>query len=1305
MPRRSLYEFLNSIFHQNSHSSPQFLEFLFQYSSKWFTLVNFSCWASLVMLIFQIIVDFTCCYTATISILQEKLACYIAVLIPSIIALIYVRLLKGKTLDYKKFEKINAVLSGLSTTLMVLYLLLKLDMISDVTLERKPLINVGMEIFIATFVSMTFYLILWVLIQIFYIKLVLLIIHFTTILLFSILFLKINFFYVIKLGASILLILIFMIIYSAYREKQTYDSFAFNKQKETIQEDWKNIVNDFPNGVILLSLKKNIYYLNKSVLDLFELNNLDIPENLNTSLDKNANEKQQPEKLTIHLDSLYKILVERIGKIEEVNSFRTSLETVNGVDFKQSDGFSIMESSDFTIHSLKTPLNIKKKCILGCNPVNISSNSFPLKMQPSSHSSSQLRSAGFLSVRNKFPSGDASPNNSAHSRPQKCKELIGSKCKDFEKCKTQKIDLAQVEMNLDNVINKMRKKMKITSKKLKDSKLDDFKNLSSSNEGIKTYCTQYKTFHESCLSRPKKKYELKIKSIFYKNETVFLIIIQDVSYMDVVQELRENNEYKTKVLTTLSHELRTPLNGAIAPLERMLHDKNLQIHPILQEFDILNEMDISYKSMMLLQSVMNDVVDFALINSNQLYLNYEELNFYRFLKETLELFNKQSDEKNIELELQYETLKKLPKKFKTDFQRLRQILVSLLNNSLKNTFKGSIKLKIELLNGPVTNSSLMDNVSTHKISKIKENLNSLIDSPTISPKRALIDSPNNTNNMDNMMSSVIGPYLEISQNPIEIAIEPSPNLDLSSNNIDSSIEAHKYLKFEKNTFEKIEPELDKILDVTDNSKIQIVEEIGLYKEFIAKTEGTKTKTMGSRMKKPNYYKEKTSFSSLIHKYIIKITVSDTGVGIDQNKLENIRKCLSSKDLLEVCNNLNRKKGCGVGLTISHCLALLLGPQNCKGLEIVSEANQGTNVFFFLEAYLESNREEEEEDEASLSVIEEAKFENSKYSTVMNNSTNQATRYSINPNKTFITSNSLELINRKRQFLKSETTLNLPNLLKKDILRSESEHYLDHFTMLGVQKSSRISETARDFEKPNISDFITNHIFETHAEALSYNKSACFLMSNNCVEQESSFMKLNMNDRFLLSPLYASMNINNGSSILQTNLDSINNEFQVSQLASSSQIKMESLEDHQKIKKTCNCEDILIVDDDSFNLLALEGILSKFHIDVVKAFNGEQALKIIKEKNAVGRCGSECTLFRMMILDYHMPIMDGVETTKEIKNLTKNHNLPEFPIIACTAFGAKNLVETWNSAGMSDFVVKPINSLKMENLLKKWKIIN
>jgi hypothetical protein len=106
--------------------------------------------------------------------------------------------------------------------------------------------------------------------------------------------------------------------------------------------------------------------------------------------------------------------------------------------------------------------------------------------------------------------------------------------------------------------------------------------------------------------------------------------------------------------------------------------------------------------------------------------------------------------------------------------------------------------------------------------------------------------------------------------------------------------------------------------------------------------------------------------SEIERLVLNFQVEDSGIGIERQKLERIRECLKEKDLYEVCNNLNKEQGCGVGLIISHCLALILGPKNNAGLSITSAENVGTKVHFQVEVLVESSWKE------MLSTIGEVK---------------------------------------------------------------------------------------------------------------------------------------------------------------------------------------------------------------------------------------------------------------------------------------------------------------------------------------------
>ena len=62
-------------------------------------------------------------------------------------------------------------------------------------------------------------------------------------------------------------------------------------------------------------------------------------------------------------------------------------------------------------------------------------------------------------------------------------------------------------------------------------------------------------------------FEIKIKNFEFNEQDSFLINVEDITKSHQMRDLKENSEYKTRLMSSFSHELRTPLNGAIPPLE------------------------------------------------------------------------------------------------------------------------------------------------------------------------------------------------------------------------------------------------------------------------------------------------------------------------------------------------------------------------------------------------------------------------------------------------------------------------------------------------------------------------------------------------------------------------------------------------------------------------------------------------------------------------------------------------------------------------------------------------------------------
>ncbi|CAD8104220.1 unnamed protein product [Paramecium primaurelia] len=125
----------------------------------------------------------------------------------------------------------------------------------------------------------------------------------------------------------------------------------------------------------------------------------------------------------------------------------------------------------------------------------------------------------------------------------------------------------------------------------------------------------------------------------------------------------------------------------------------------------------------------------------------------------------------------------------------------------------------------------------------------------------------------------------------------------------------------------------------------------------------------------------------------------------------------------------------------------------------------------------------------------------------------------------------------------------------------------------------------------------------------------------------------------------------------------------------------------KFKFKCQCQRALSVDDDSFNQKALEMILGQMGFDIQLAYNGQQAIEIIKNTK---KCSENCQLYIFILMDCQMPILDGWQTTKRLRNMMTGNIIPSIPIIGLTAFNGQYEIEKCYESGMQIVLTKPLN---------------
>jgi CheY-like chemotaxis protein len=119
-------------------------------------------------------------------------------------------------------------------------------------------------------------------------------------------------------------------------------------------------------------------------------------------------------------------------------------------------------------------------------------------------------------------------------------------------------------------------------------------------------------------------------------------------------------------------------------------------------------------------------------------------------------------------------------------------------------------------------------------------------------------------------------------------------------------------------------------------------------------------------------------------------------------------------------------------------------------------------------------------------------------------------------------------------------------------------------------------------------------------------------------------------------------------------------------------------------------EILVVEDNPINSLLLKKIFQKWNNIPDFTKDGIEAFEKYKSKN-----------YDLILMDVHMPLLDGYETSKLIRSLP-DINKSKVPIIALTASVSINLKEKIREAGMDDYLSKPYNSKELLKMLIGYK---
>lgn len=313
--------------------------------------------------------------------------------------------------------------------------------------------------------------------------------------------------------------------------------------------------------------------------------------------------------------------------------------------------------------------------------------------------------------------------------------------------------------------------------------------------------------------------------------------------------------------------------------------------------------------------------------------------------------------------------------------------------------------------------------------------------------------------------------------------------------------------------------------------------------------------------------------SLLNPNLIKISVQDTGIGLDELQLESLLRNLDRGDA-------------GIGVTAADCLAkCLAGEERARGLEIESQAGKGSKFSFLIrKSLLEGEIVEDEGERLDTSnTVVETPDEGSSIE-------NQMKLYSPT------------IINRSPLFTPVSPKINSAPLKKS-------------LRITGLLSSDWISRPGTQLALDNSPATVT----------------------------------------FKAKPLIPS----------------------------------------KFVTSTTTAPHVLIVDDNPFNILVTEYAIASKGYNVTTALFGQEAVDLLLSNDF------HMKPYKLILMDLQMPVMDGLQATRELRKLMREKRIPEIPIVALSAHDTDSDKRAAKREGMCEHISLPFQEKDLLKVLVKY----
>lgn len=394
--------------------------------------------------------------------------------------------------------------------------------------------------------------------------------------------------------------------------------------------------------------------------------------------------------------------------------------------------------------------------------------------------------------------------------------------------------------------------------------------------------------------------------------------------------------------------------------------------------------------------------------------------------------------------------------------------------------------------------------------------------------------------------------------------------------------------------------------------------------------------------------------------LLKFEVSDTGIGISEEKKKNLFTLFSStiKNKYETYQH-----GIGFGLSLSKYFIDKLGPP--QQIIINSNLNQGSCFSFTI--YIDNSKiDKPEEKNGNINLV----------NTLINRKMSK-----VGFSQTILHAN---------KFNHSELT---PVIEKRffagESLKKVASNDFGSLSPLSLKKNnlSNFSITKIPPERNPTNNTENEELLVIEEEEFTTNRQLprIFFGPSRSIE-ESSPSKIEKKNAYVKAITHLKSYSSLGD---QTpTLSAKEKEKIIKERKYSESDSLHEL-DHFNVKYN-----FLIVDDTPLNLLILETfILSQNKCNkITKAYNGQQAVDIMKANSEQ---------FDLIFMDLNMPILNGYQASSQIKELMREGKTGKCPILAISAYSKVTDDNRWKECGMDDFIEKPLTKNKFTEIYKYW----